>query len=51
MRITGTESSSVILVKQSGLKKFKSDAKKMPTQAKAKTGDVINPVNYIFNQF
>ena len=49
-RISGTEPSSVIL-DQTVLKKWKSDAPKVPKQAKAKWDGVRNPRNYNFNQF
>ena len=40
MGISGTEPSSVILSKQSSLKKLKSDAQKVPNQALAKRDGV-----------
>ena len=50
MRISGTEPSSVILSQTKQFKKLKSDAKKVPKEAKAKRDGVINPQNYNFNQ-
>ena len=43
MRISGTEPSSVILSQTKYFKKLKSDAQKVPKQAKAKSDDVISP--------
>ena len=51
MRISGTESLSVILGQTKKFKKLKSDAQKLPKQATAKGDGVINPQNYNFNQF
>ena len=51
MRITGTEPSSFILGKTKKSKKMKSDAKKLPKQAKAKRDGVINQQNNNSNQF
>ena len=45
-----TEPSSVILSQRKWFKTLKSNAQKMPKQAKAKRGGVINPQNYNFNQ-
>ena len=49
MRISGTEPSSVILSATKYLEKMKSDAPKVPNQAKAKSDDVMNIQNYNFN--
>ena len=57
MLISGTEPSSVILAKQSGFKKLKSDAPQVANGAKAKRDGVMKPQNYNwlqnynFNQF
>ena len=51
MRISGTEPSSVILLPNKVVQKLKSDAPKVPIQAKAKRDCVINPQNYNFSQF
>ena len=51
MRISGTESSSVILTQTIKFKKLKSDDLKVPKQAEAKRDGVINPQNYNFSQF
>ena len=51
MRISGTESSSVILSQTKWSKKLKSDAQKVPKQGKTNRDGVINPQNYNFNQF
>ena len=51
MRISGSEPSSVTLRKTLQFKKLKSDAPKVPKQAKAKRDGVINPQNYHFNKF
>ena len=52
MRISGTESSSVILSqKGSSFKGCKIMSQKSQTQAGAKRDGVINPQNYNFNQF
>ena len=48
MRISGTETSSVISAKQSSLKVDKW-CPKVPEQAKAKWDDVINLQKYNFN--
>ena len=48
MRISGTEPSTVILRQTKKFKKLKSDAQKVPKQARAKKDDVINPQNYNF---
>ena len=48
MRISGNEPYSVIL-SQKVAQKLKSDAKKVPNQAKAKRDGVINPQNYNFS--
>ena len=50
MRISGTEPSSVILSQTKWFIKLKSDAKKVPKEAKTKSNGVINPQNYNFNQ-
>ena len=47
MCISGSQPSSVILCQTM----LKSDAQKVPKQAKAKRDSVINPQNYNFNQF
>ena len=39
------------LAKQSSSEKLKSDAQKVPKEAKAKRDGVINPQNYIFIKF
>ena len=49
MRMSGTEPSSVILSQTKKLKKLKSDAKKVPNQAKDKWDGLIYPPNYSFN--
>ena len=51
MRISGIETSSVILSQTMKLKKLKSDDPKVPKPAEAKRGCVINPQNYNFKQF
>ena len=51
MRISGTEPSSVILRQTKLFKKMKSDAPKVPKQAKVKRDGVLNPQNYNFSQF
>ena len=53
MRISGTEPSSLILIKNKVVNKWlKVDALKVPKiQAEAKSDGVINPKNYNFNQF
>ena len=51
MRISGTEPSSVILSQTKKSKELKSDAPKVPKQAKAKRGGVTNPEKYNFNHF
>ena len=51
MRISGTEPSSVILSQTMKFKKLKSDGRKLPKQAEAKSDGVINPQNYNFSQF
>ena len=51
MYILSTEPSSVILSQTKQFKKLKSDAKRVPKQAKAKRDGVINPQNFNFNQF
>ena len=48
MRISGTEPSSVILSQTCSIK---SNAPKVPKEAKAKRDGVINPQNYNFYQF
>ena len=50
MRISVTEPSSVILSQTKYYKKLKSDAQKVPKQAKSKRDGVINPQNYILNR-
>ena len=50
MRISGTEPSSVILSQTKKFKKLKSDAQKVPKEAKVKRDGVINPQNYNCNQ-
>ena len=50
MRISGTEPSSVILSQTKFFKTLKSDAQKVPKQAKDKRDGVINPQNYNFYQ-
>ena len=50
MGISGTETSSVILIHTNYSKKLKGDAQKVPKQAKAKRDGVTNPQNYHFNQ-
>ena len=50
MRISGNEPSSVILLPNKVVQKLKSDAPKVPNQAKAKRDGVINPKNYNFSQ-
>ena len=50
MRISGTEPSSVILSQTKTFKKLKSDAQKVPKEAKAIRDGVINPQNFNFNQ-
>ena len=50
MRISGSESSSVILSQRNECNKLKSDAPIVPKQAEGK-GDEITPQNYYFNQF
>ena len=50
MRISVTEPSSVILSQRKYYKKLKSDAQKVPKQAKAKRDGVINLQNYNLNQ-
>ena len=51
MHISGTEPYSVILLPNKVVQKLKSDAPKVPNQAKAKRDGVINPKNYNFIQF
>ena len=51
MRISGTETSSVILSQTCSIKKLKSNDQKGPKQAEAKRDGVINPKNYNFNPF
>ena len=51
MRISGTEPSSVILSQTKYFKKLNNDAEKLPKQAKAKRNGVINPQNYIEDNF
>ena len=51
MHISGNEPSSVILLPNKVVQKMKSDAAKVPNQAKAKRDGVINPKNYNFSQF
>ena len=51
MRISGTETSSVILSQTMKFKKLTSDAPKVPKQAEDKRDGVLNPQNYNFNQF
>ena len=51
IRISGTEPSSVVLDQTKLFKKMKSDAPKVPNQAKAKRDGVLNTENYNFNQF
>ena len=51
MRISGTEPSSVILNQRKWFKKLKSDAPKVPKQAKAKRDSETNPHNDNFNRF
>ena len=51
MRISGTEPSSVILLPNKVVQKWKSDAPKVPYQAKTKRDGVLNPKNYNFSQF
>ena len=51
MHISGTEPSSVILSETKQFKKLKSDAQKVPKQAKAYRDGAIKPQNYNFNQF
>ena len=50
MRILGTEPSLVILSQNKVFKKMKSDAQKVPKQAKAIRDGVINPQNYNCNR-
>ena len=49
--ISDTEPSSVFHSQTKQFKKLKSDAKKVPKQAKAKRDGVINQQNYNYNQF
>ena len=51
MRISGTEPSSVILSQTKSFRKLKSDAPKVPKQAKAIRDGVINPQNYNLKNF
>ena len=51
MRISGIGPSSVILSQTKKFQKLENDAPKVPKQAEAKRDGVINPQNYIFNQF
>ena len=51
MRISGTLPSSVILNQTKQFEKLKSDAKKVPKQAKANRDGVINTQNNNFYQF
>ena len=51
IRISGIEPSSVVLDQTKLFKKMKSDASKVPNQAKAKRDGVLNTENYNFNQF
>ena len=50
MRNSGNELSSLILSKTKLSKKMKSDAEKLPKQARAKRNGEINPKNYNFDQ-
>ena len=51
MRISGTETSSVILCQTMKFKKLKSDDPKVSKQAEVKKVGVINPQHYNLNQF
>ena len=53
MRISGTKPSSVILSQTKKFQNLKKDdqLQNVPKQDKAKIDGVINPQNYIFNQF
>ena len=51
MRISGTDSSSVILSQINKFQKTESVVQKVSKQAEAKRDCVINPQNYNFNQF
>ena len=51
MRISGTETLSVILIQTKLFKKLKSVDQKVSNQALAKWDGVINPQNYNFSQF
>ena len=50
MSISGTEPTSAILSQTKKFKKLKSDAQKVPKEAKAKRDGVKNRQNYKFNQ-
>ena len=51
MRISGTEPSLVILLPNKVVQNVKSDAPKVPNQAKTERDGVINPEDNIFSQF
>ena len=51
MRISGIETSSVILGQRKLLKRLKNNVPKLPKEAKAKRDGIINPQNYNFYQF
>ena len=51
MRISDDKPSPVILSQTKQFKKMKSDAQKVPKQAKAKRDGVVNPQNYNLNKF
>ena len=51
MRISGIETSSVILSQSKKLKRLKNNGPKVPKEAEAKRDGVINPQNYNFYQF
>ena len=51
MRISGTESSLVILSQTKSFQNVKIDVQKVPKQPKVKRDGVINPQNYNFSQF
>ena len=51
MRISDTKPSTVMLSQTKQFKKLKSDAKRVPKQAKAKRDSVINPQIYNLNPF
>ena len=51
MRISGTESSSVILSQKRNFQKLKRDVLNAPKQAKANRDGVLNPQNFNFKQF